>query len=617
MSQVPATATTGMLKTPYVIWQQLRFQPGPFILHSLFTVVGFSLQLVPGLVVKLVFDTIGGTSPGPDVTFLGLPNLWWLIILYLAVELLRLILSFGAEWYGWTFRLLVGALLRSNVFISILRRRGDQPLPVSPGEAVHRLDNDVSEVGDFPTWLPDQLGKWIAAIAAVLIMARIHLTITLVIFLPLIATMILTRLAWGKILTYQRFAAQAGDKVAGFMGEAFGAVQSVKVADAEGSMAGHLQVLNEQRARVELRYQLYRGLLDSLNSSVVTFGIGVVLLLAGQSIAAGSFTVGDFALFVSYLWFTTQVPSELGTFYGDYKTQEVSIDRLLELVNPLPAQQLVDLHPVYEKGPVPSVPVPVKTEHNGLEKLVVSRLTYRYPSAGDGEPVGAGNLGRGIQDISFTLSRGDLLVVTGRIGSGKSTLVRVLLGLLPAQAGEICWNGQRVEDPAVFFRPPRAAYTSQIPRLFSDSLRENLLMGLPPETTDLEKAIYLSVMEEDVAGLEKGLDTLVGPRGVRLSGGQVQRAGAARMFARSPELYIFDDLSSALDVTTEQTLWERIDQLRRGNHGITCLVVSHRKSVLARADRVLVIKEGKVEACGKLDELLQTNPEMGFLWRGE
>jgi ABC-type multidrug transport system fused ATPase/permease subunit len=214
--------------------------------------------------------------------------------------------------------------------------------------------------------------------------------------------------------------------------------------------------------------------------------------------------------------------------------------------------------------------------------------------------------------VSFALRRGEFVVVTGRIGAGKTTLLRVLQGLLPRDAGEILWNGRMVDDPAAFFGPPHSSYTAQIPRLFSETLRSNVLSG-EPDDERLPRAMDLAAMAPDLAALEEGLDTLVGTRGVKLSGGQVQRAGAARMFAREADLLLFDDLSSALDAATERQLWESL--FREG--GVTCLVVSHRRAALRQATQILVMSEGRVVGRGKLDELLESNAEMRRLWREE
>jgi ATP-binding cassette subfamily B protein len=232
----------------------------------------------------------------------------------------------------------------------------------------------------------------------------------------------------------------------------------------------------------------------------------------------------------------------------------------------------------------------------------VDGLSYTHPESG-----------RGIREIRLRLKRGSFTVIIGRIGSGKTTLVRCLLGLLPLDSGEIRWNGEVIRDPADFLIPPRVAYTAQVPRLFSESLRDNLLMGLPEAAVDFEAALRAAVMEDDLKTLDKGLDTMVGPKGVRLSGGQIQRSAAARMFLRQPELFVLDDLSSALDVDTEQKLWERVFERQEA----TCLVISHRQAALRRADHILVLKDGQVEAEGTLNDLLLHCEEMQRLWKGD
>jgi ATP-binding cassette subfamily B protein len=390
--------------------------------------------------------------------------------------------------------------------------------------------------------------------------------------------------------------------VTGFIGEFFGAVQAVKVATAEEGVLAHFNELNDERRKLSLKDRVFNEILQSLFRNAVNLGIGVILILVGQAMREGTFTVGDFALFVFYLEGISELTTFTGLLVARYRQIGVSVERMGRLMEGAPPEALVEFSPIYMDGNFPDVVYATKGDADHLRVLDATDLTYHHPGTD-----------HGVEVVDLHLERGTLTVVTGRVGSGKTTLLRVLLGLLPMDAGEIRWNGELVQDPGSFFVPPRSAYTAQVPRLFSDSLRDNVLMGLDKDEAVIERAVHLAVMEYDLGGLEDGLETMVGPKGVKLSGGQIQRTAAARMFAREPELLVFDDLSSALDVETERTLWERVFE----QADATCLVVSHRKVALHQADHIIVLKDGRVEAEGQLDELLETCEEMQRLWHGD
>ena len=578
-----------------LIWRLFRFSPGRYGWSLVLQTLRLGLTMVPGLVIKRLFDWLGA---GADLSW----GFWGLIALLVAVALARVAALLGGITVEFTTYFISTGLLRTNLFAHLLGRPDAAGLPAPAGDLINRLDKDAGMLGDVLRSGVLTLSAFFGALIAVAIMLSINPAITVVVLVPLISAGLLSNLLANPLIHLRRASRAAEGDVGAFLGEAFGAVQALQVATAEERVVARLRELNAVRRTAAIKDRLFGDVLMSLFGNITQVCAGLILLLSGRAIRAGDFTVGDFALFIFVLPQVNDFIFYLGQLLAIRKQAGVSMDRIGPLLRGTPASTLV------QPAPVPlhqswseqrTTGNGVERTHEALETLEVVNLGYRYPDSNNG-----------LHAISFSLRRGSFTVITGRIGSGKTTLLRVLLGLLPRDTGAIRWNGQEIAEPAVFLVPPRTAYTPQTPRLFSDTLRENIVLGSALTEAELETSIYRAVLEQDLVALPQQLDTVVGRRGVKLSGGQAQRAAAARMFARGADLLVMDDLSSALDVESERELWNRM-----GNG--TCLVVSHRRAALQWADHIIVLKDGKVEAEGRLADLLGTSDEMQRLWHGD
>ncbi len=561
-----------------------RARPWLFALSMGLYVGYYTLPLVPGLLQRQIFDTMSGHARA------GL-NLWSLAALWFAAQLSPLVMASFGNWAFVTFTSASRLMVRTNMLGWIMFARGSRVSPGTSGEALSRFRDDVAEVISFIEGWNDTFGQGVFAVLALVIMWQINVPVTFYVMAPMILVVAITQRITQGIHRYSRVAREAEARVTSFVGESFTAVQAIRVAGAEGRVLQRLAGLNEVRRRTAVRYRIYVTLLDTFGAGTSSLALGLVLLLAASAMRAGQFSIGDFTLFAAYVGAATSAPRWLGRLLARKRTADVALMRIERLLGDAPPERITEARF--------QVAEPIG-EHVPLETLEIRGLTCLHPTSG-----------RGVEGIDLTLHRGKVVIITGRVGAGKSTLLKGMLGLLPMQGGSLLWNGEPIPDPATFLVPPRCAYTPQTPRLFTETLGDNIRMGRPLTSEDMERAIHLAVLDEDVARLEQGLETRVGTRGVTLSGGQVQRSAAARMFAGKPDLLVLDDASSALDVRTEQIFWDRLfSQSERP----TCLAVSHRLEAYRRADEILVLEDGRIAARGRLESLLDDSPLFQDLW---
>ncbi|MDQ4133084.1 MAG: ABC transporter ATP-binding protein/permease [Actinomycetota bacterium] len=528
----------------------------------------FLSPLLVGWLLKLVLDHFTDGSPGIPSMLLGLligvEGGRWALLVAAAV-------LWHGTWVGWL------TVPRVNALSSLATGSGAAAarLPGSPGEAVSRFRDDAQDLGlVLDVWL-DASAAILASLVALSVMAAIDPLAALSVAGPVGAALVISARLGPRLRAWRRASREATASVTSFIGDTFGAVLAVKVGGGEEAVDRRFAELNASRAQVARRDQLGREVIRSLGYGTGEVTVGILLLLVAASFRRGELSIGDIGLFATYVSVVASVPKWVARLGAYQRQADVSVDRLADLMadgDRRSAVQPVTTH--LRHGPPPLIPP--ESAGPAFEELRVEGLTVLHPGSR-----------RGVKDVDLSVRAGELIVVTGTVGAGKSTLLRGMLGLLATDHGRVTWNGSEVVDPSTFLVPPRVAYLPQVPRLFSEPLADTVLLGLPDD--GLEHALWLACLDEDVERMTDGPATVIGPRGLRLSGGQVQRAAAARALVRRPQLLVVDDLSSALDVETEIRLWERFT----ADPSRTALLVSHRSHMLEMADHVVVLDHGR------------------------
>ncbi len=539
-----------------------NFRARHFWIGTAAWIVFFAFPLLPGWLMRNAYDEIKGAGLSKGFLLFTLGAL-------LAEIGMAVVLYFGHSTYMRGFE--AGeTVVRANLLNAQLANGGSEqgPRALSAGDAVARFRDDPHDLLMLVDNWVDVVGSLGYAIVAVAILSTIDPMAAFVAVAPLIFVGIANNRIGNRIRKLRATARAATSDATDFLAAAFGASLTVKVSGASDGVLARVDELNTMRSRAMVRDQTWSDALWSVNGAAVDVCIGLALVVASRR----ALTPGDVALFASYSLHLSWLPQKLGGVIVGRKRFEVSAGRLDAMLptsvpsddgNAKRPDPLTFARAFPVLGGPPSAPIR-RPARIPLQSLEVRGLTIKQ---------------RNLEDISFKIACGSLTVVSGQVGGGKTSLLRALLGLLPIDDGEIFWNQTRILDPAAFFIPPQCAYVAQVPQLFSETLLDNLLLG---SETDPTEAIRLAAFDEDVAQFSDGVQTLVGAGGVRLSGGQAQRAAAARALVQNAELVLFDDLTSALDVETELMLWDRL-----AANNATVLAVSNRAVARNRADQII------------------------------
>jgi ATP-binding cassette subfamily B protein len=393
-----------------------------------------------------------------------------------------------------------------------------------------------------------------------------------------------------RIKTQQKIIVTQTAELAGSTTETLRNVELVKSLGLEAQEIERLNEVNAKILELELKKIRFIRVYSFLQGTTVNSARAGLLFLMLWLVFRQSITLGQFFSLFFYSFAAFSPLGELGQVIAQYQEAKASMEKLEEVLKIPPAAK--PLHPV-ALGP--------------LESISFLDVSFTYPSAD--EP--------SLEEINLSISAGDTIAFVGPSGSGKTSLVKLLVGLYQPTMGQLAINETDITSIDSDALRSRIGLVTQDTQLFAGTIRDNLLF-VAPRATDaqcievLRQASALPIIERG----GKGLDTKIGEGGIKISGGERQRLAIARALLREPELIIFDEATSSLDSITERSITETIRELAHGRHHdrITVLV-AHRLSTIAHAQRIYVLAKGRIVESGTHDSLLVSNGLYAALWR--
>jgi len=457
------------------------------------------------------------------------------------------------------------------------------------GETLGTLQKVRSDVERLVTSAISVLFTSLVGIVFVMVYAfSVHWIIAPVYFLTVPLLGVLSSVLSRKIKVVQKVIVAETTALAGATTESLRNIELVKSLGLAQQEIKRLNATTDKILRLELKKVRYIRSLSFVQGTCVNLLRTSILFLMLYLIFTRAISIGQFFSLFIYSFFIFGPLQELGNIINVYRETEVSLGRFKAILDTPPE-------------PRPVNPVPLAD----LQRLTFDGVTFQHQSASSPALV----------DISFEVQRGDTIAFAGPSGSGKTTLVKLLVGLYQPFAGGVLYNGHPSTAVDLNQLREQIGFVTQDTQLFSGSIRENLQF-VRPGATDEECLTVLrqAACDSLLARADRGLDTVIGEGGIKVSGGEKQRLSIARALLRRPHLLVFDEATSSLDSLTEEEVGETIRDVAAGQDVITILI-AHRLSTIMHADRILVLERGRIVETGTHASLLDQKGLYYAMWR--
>jgi ATP-binding cassette subfamily B protein len=457
------------------------------------------------------------------------------------------------------------------------------------GETLGRLQKVRTDVEKLITVAINVLFTTLVGIVFVTVYAfTVHWVIAPAYFLTIPLLGWLSSTLSRKIKVVQKTIVAETTALAGATTESLRNIELVKSLGLARQEVARLNSATAKILKLELKKVRYLRSLSFIQGTSVNALRTSILFLMLYLIFAREITVGQFFSLWIYSFFIFGPLQELGNVINIYREAEVSLRNFEEILNT-------------PKEPKPASPLAI----GELTTLEFEGVGFKHQAAS----------APALTDVSFRVRRGETIAFVGPSGAGKTTLVKLLVGLYPPQSGRILYNGQPSAFVDLDRLRERIGFVTQDTQLFSGSIRENLLF-VRPAASDAEclEVLRQAACESLLARADRGLDTLIGEGGVKVSGGEKQRLSIARALLRQPHLLVFDEATSSLDSLTEEEISRTIRDVATSREVITILI-AHRLSTVMHADRILVLERGRIVESGRHEELVDEKGLYYAMWR--